>query len=70
LSKPETTEAGLVNPQEAAESAGLIYVTDQMPGIMRRRAREKFAYTGVDRKPVTSPDILGRIRKLAIPPGQ
>jgi DNA topoisomerase-1 len=60
--------AGLVDPQEAAESVGLIYVTDQNPGISRRREGEGFTYTGVNGKPMTNPKILERIRKLAVPP--
>jgi DNA topoisomerase-1 len=68
LSKIDMEESGLVDAQEAAENAGLIYVTDQMPGIARYRKGKKFAYNGANGKPVARQDILERIRKLAIPP--
>jgi len=58
----------IVNPVEAAESAGLDYVSDEEPGIRRRRAGKGFAYQGLDGKVVRDPKILARIRKLAIPP--
>src|SRR5687767_1372296 len=56
------------DPQEAAEAAGLRYVSDIMPGIRRRRAGKGFAYVGPDGKPVKDPKTLARIRSLAIPP--
>ncbi len=58
----------IVNPVEAAESAGLDYVSDEEPGIRCRRAGKGFAYQGLDGKVVRDPKILARIRKLAIPP--
>lgn len=58
----------IVDPVEAAESAGLTYVSDEEPGIRRRRAGKGFAYTGANGKPVRDPRTLARIRSLAIPP--
>src|SRR3712207_9468038 len=58
----------IVDPVEAAESAGLTYVSDEEPGIRRRRAGKGFTYIGLDRRPVRDPKTLARIRKLAIPP--
>jgi len=58
----------IVDPFEAAESAGLVYVSDEEPGIRRRRAGKGFTYVGPDGKPVRDEKTLGRIRKLAIPP--
>jgi DNA topoisomerase-1 len=60
--------AGPIDPQEAAESVGLVYVTDQQPGIVRRSLGHDFEYDGVDGKRITDPKVLERIRKLAIPP--
>jgi DNA topoisomerase-1 len=60
--------AGIVDAQEAAESAGLVYVTDQVPGITRHREGEEFVYQGVDGKRIKSRQTLERLRKLAIPP--
>ncbi len=49
------------------ELAGLIYVTDQAPGILRVRNGDGFHYLTDDGKQPTESD-LERIRKLAIPP--
>lgn len=54
--------------KEAAACAGLIYVSDEEPGIRRRRAGKGFTYTWPDGAAVTEEDTLARIRKLAIPP--
>ncbi|WP_280156517.1 DNA topoisomerase IB [Piscinibacter sp. XHJ-5] len=48
--------------------AGLVYVTDAMPGIRRVRRGERFAYRLPDGKPLRDATALERIRKLAIPP--
>jgi DNA topoisomerase-1 len=52
----------------AAESAGLVYVTDAEPGITRRRAGRGFSYTGPDGRRITDRPTLERIRSLVIPP--
>ncbi|MBN6150701.1 DNA topoisomerase IB [Xanthomonas sp. AmX2] len=54
--------------RQAASSAGLVYVSDQQPGIVRRRAGKGFAYRMPDGSPVRDPQTLQRIRMLAIPP--
>ncbi len=54
-------------PEEAA-CAGLTYVSDEDPGIRRRRAGKGFTYRWPDGTTVTEEDTLARIRKLAIPP--
>ena len=51
-----------------ADSAGLAYVSDEDPGIRRRKSGAGFAYVGPDGKPVKDAATLERIRKLAIPP--
>jgi DNA topoisomerase-1 len=56
------------DPVESARSAGLRYVSDTEPGIRRVRAGKGFRYVGPDGKPVRDPDVLRRIRALAIPP--
>jgi DNA topoisomerase-1 len=58
----------IIEPREAAESAGLTYVTDEEPGIRRRRAGKGFYYLRPDGKRLTDKDAVARIRKLAIPP--
>jgi DNA topoisomerase-1 len=39
-----TASEAIVDPREAAEFAGLAYVTDERPGIRRRRAGQGFRY--------------------------
>jgi DNA topoisomerase I len=56
------------DPRETAEAAGLHYVSDEMPGIRRRRAGKGFSYRREDGEPVRDPQILARIKSLAIPP--
>jgi DNA topoisomerase-1 len=54
--------------QEAAERAGLRYVSDDEPGITRRRKGDAFTYVDARGKPVKNAATLDRIRKLAVPP--
>ncbi len=58
----------IVDPRDAAESAGLVYVTDEMPGITRHKAGKGFFYKDAKGATVTDPKVLDRIRRLAIPP--
>jgi DNA topoisomerase-1 len=53
---------------EAAKAAGLRWVSDESPGITRKKKGEKFVYFDPDGKPVTDADTILRIRALAIPP--
>ena len=55
-------------PAAVAEQAGLRYVCDDQPGISRRRAGRGFTYLEPDGTRVADPDLLARIRALAIPP--
>jgi DNA topoisomerase-1 len=57
-------------PEDAerhARAAGLIYVSDEQPGIRRQRAGDGFRYRAPDGAGVAR-DELQRIRELAIPP--
>lgn len=58
---------GVVDPESAAEHAGLSYVSDERPGIRRRRAGKGFSYQMAG-KVVRDTALLKRIRSLAIPP--
>src|SRR4051794_40247636 len=58
----------VVDPQDAAETAGLTYVSDEDPGITRHRSGTGFAYRDPGGTTVTDPRVLKRIRSLAIPP--
>jgi DNA topoisomerase-1 len=54
--------------QEELQALGLRYVSDAMPGILRRRAGKGFSYRGPDGQPVRDEATLRWIRRLAIPP--
>lgn len=61
---PETVK----DPVAAARAAGLHYVSDDRPGIRRVRAGKGFRYVDIDGRAVRDPEVLARIRSLAIPP--
>jgi DNA topoisomerase-1 len=63
--KPELPET---DPVESAKQAGLRYVSDDGPGIRRRRAGSGFSYLDPDGERITDLDTLRRIRSLAVPP--
>src|SRR6266700_1036651 len=53
---------------EAAEDAGLRYVSDDQPGSSRQRNGEEFEYLDQKGKPIRDEQRLLRIKRLAIPP--
>ncbi|MDG2524040.1 DNA topoisomerase IB [Stenotrophomonas sp. HITSZ_GD] len=55
-------------PHAIARQAGLVHVSDAVPGIQRRRAGRGFAYRDAEGRPVRDAETLQRIRSLAIPP--
>jgi DNA topoisomerase-1 len=58
----------LTDPAEAAEEAGLRYVSDEQPGYTRKTKGEDFEYFDTDGKPIRDEQRLLRIKRLAIPP--
>ena len=62
------SEQTIVDPKDAAQSVGLRYVADARPGIRRKKAGNGFTYTRVDGSRLAEPEVLGRIKALAIPP--
>jgi DNA topoisomerase I len=56
------------DPVEAARVAGLRYVSDRIPGILRRKSGKGMRYLDTDGRPVRDPATLARIKALAIPP--
>lgn len=54
--------------QEAAAAAGLVYVTDGLPGITRKRAGKGWAFYRPSGKRITDPKERKRILSLVIPP--
>ncbi|WP_165068348.1 DNA topoisomerase IB [Paludisphaera rhizosphaerae] len=58
----------LEEPAQAAKAAGLLYVSDEKPGIARKRSGKAFRYFDAEGKPVRDDETLARIKSLAIPP--
>ena len=58
----------IIDPRDAAESAGLRYISDARPGIRRKKAGTGFTYTRADGSRLSEADALKRIKALAIPP--
>lgn len=58
----------VTGPVEAAQEAGLRYVSDQQPGYTRRRKGDDFEYLDLEGKPIQDEQRLLRIKRLAIPP--
>jgi len=62
----------LIGPEDpaadAAHEAGLVYTTDDEPGIKRIRKGKGFEYLGPDGRRVRDKASLERIRSLVIPP--
>jgi DNA topoisomerase-1 len=56
------------DPAASARAAGLRYVTDQAPGIRRRRSGKGFTYVAPDGVRLRDPAARRRIERLAIPP--
>jgi DNA topoisomerase-1 len=66
LDSPDSVQT-IVEPRDAAESVGLRYVSDG-PGIRRKKAGTGFTHTRADGSRLSEPDVLKRIKALAIPP--
>ncbi len=68
LLEPNATSENIVDPRDAAETAGLLYVSDEEPGIRRRKSGKGFTYLKPDGSKVADRATLDRIKSLAIPP--
>jgi DNA topoisomerase-1 len=55
-------------PPRAASAAGLHYTLDDRPGLTRVRAGKGFGYRDTQGRAIRDPQVLTRIRGLAIPP--
>lgn len=60
--------APTADPVRDARQAGLVYVSDTQPGIIRVRSGKGFCYRLPDGSVLRDRDELARIRALAIPP--
>jgi DNA topoisomerase I len=67
VSRAEAIDA-VVDPRDAAESAGLRYVSDERPGLRRKKSGKGFAYLRSEGARLSDRHVLSRIRSLAIPP--
>jgi DNA topoisomerase-1 len=56
------------DPVSSARSAGLRYVTDSLPGIVREKSGGGFRYRYPTGQLATEEEVLRRIKSLAIPP--
>lgn len=61
-------EPNITDPEEAAEEAGLRYVSDDKPGYTRKQKGDDFEFYDTTGKLVTDEAKLLRIKRLAIPP--
>jgi DNA topoisomerase-1 len=66
---PQSAEELRLAPEVAAERAGLVYITDAVPGITRERREGGWRYLRPDGSVVTDPDERARIDGIGIPPG-
>jgi len=67
LDSPDGVQT-IIDRRDAAESAGLRYISDARPGIRRKKAGTGFSYTRADGSRLSEADALKRIKALAIPP--
>ena len=58
----------ITDPIQSAKEAGLYYASDAKPGIVRKRCGKGFRYIGIDGVSLKDPEVLARIKSLAIPP--
>jgi DNA topoisomerase-1 len=65
---PPDESSPVTDPVQAARAAGLRYVSDTRPGIVRRRAGRGFTYIGTNGTTIRDPGQLRWIKSLAIPP--
>jgi DNA topoisomerase-1 len=65
----EERELGSIgDPRETAAEAGLVYVSDEMPGIRRRKSGKGFSYRRDGGGLLRDRVDLARIKSLAVPP--
>src|SRR5579883_1702562 len=58
----------LVDPVVAAKTAGLRYVSDEIPGFRREKRGDSFVYVDTAGKRIVDEETIARIKSLAIPP--
>jgi DNA topoisomerase I len=58
----------MIASQSAAAEASLSFVSDEQPGIRRRKSGSGFSYRDAGGKRITDTRVLSRIKSLAVPP--
>jgi len=58
----------IVDARDAAESAGLVYITDQISGITRRRSGKGWSYRTAKGERIADKAVIQRINAIGIPP--
>lgn len=58
----------ITNPENAAQKAGLHYVSDSIPGFTRKRWGRGFSYFDENCDRIQDEDVLERLKALNIPP--
>jgi len=65
---PKSTIKKILNdPVKTAEAIKLVYVSDSMPGISRKKSGKNFSYIKGEKK-ISDKDEISRIRSLVLPP--
>src|SRR5687768_8281845 len=68
LLEPNALTENIADPRDAAEAAGLRYVSHEEPAVRREKPGKAFTYTKPDGPTVRGKATLDRIKSLAIPP--
>ena len=58
----------MIASESALSEASLVFVSDEQPGVRRKKAGSGFSYRDAGGKRVTDRRMLDRIRALAVPP--
>jgi DNA topoisomerase I len=61
-------EANIIDPKDAAESVGLRHVSDEQPGIRRKKSGNGFSYSNPGGTAIADKQVLRRIRSIVVPP--
>jgi len=68
LSGEDAMPDELLDPMASAQAVGLRHVSDEWPGLTRKKAGKQFTYWKPDGSKLTDDRTLGRIKALVIPP--